>query len=172
MTDEPVELVDIVDDDDCVVGTVTRAEMRARRLRHRAVAVVVVDAVGRVLVHRRSDDKDVWPGRWDLAAGGVVAAGESYVEAAHRELAEELGFEVEADAMTFVTAGRYVDDDVDEVAQVFRVEHPGPFHFADGEITEARFVAAAELAALVAAESFVPDSLALIADPLFGLDAS
>ena len=32
---------------------------------------------GRLLVHRRSDDKDLWPGRWDLAVGGVVAAGES-----------------------------------------------------------------------------------------------
>ncbi len=46
---------------------------------------------GRLLVHRRADDKDVYPGWWDLAAGGVVGAGEAYGAAARRELAEELG---------------------------------------------------------------------------------
>ncbi|MEN9507404.1 MAG: hypothetical protein RI958_3330, partial [Actinomycetota bacterium] len=35
------ELVDVVDDDDRVVGTVTRAEMRAGRLMHRAVFIAV-----------------------------------------------------------------------------------------------------------------------------------
>jgi 8-oxo-dGTP pyrophosphatase MutT (NUDIX family) len=33
----------------------------------------------------------VWPGWYDLAAGGVVVAGESYEESARRELEEELG---------------------------------------------------------------------------------
>jgi len=82
------ELVDIVDDDDRVVATVTRAQMRAGRLQHRAVSIAVMSSDRRLLVHRRSDDKDLWPSMWDMAAGGVVAAGESYDAAAHRELAE------------------------------------------------------------------------------------
>ncbi len=85
------ELVDIVDDDDQVIATVTRAEMRARRLQHRSVGIVVMSEDGRLLVHRRSATKDIWPGWWDIAAGGVVATGESYDDAARRELAEELG---------------------------------------------------------------------------------
>jgi len=42
-------------------------------------------------MHRRTDTKDVYPGRYDVWAGGCVAAGEDPVDAAHRELAEELG---------------------------------------------------------------------------------
>ena len=58
MSDSPgVELVDVVDEHDRVVGTVTRAEMRARRLRHRTVFVLVVSSDGRLLAHRRSDDQ-------------------------------------------------------------------------------------------------------------------
>ena len=53
------ELVDIVDDDDRVVATVTRAEMRAGRLRHRCVFLVVRRSDGRVLVHQRSSAKDI-----------------------------------------------------------------------------------------------------------------
>ena len=154
------ELVDVVDEDDVVVATVERAEMRARRLRHRAVFVLVAAPDGRLLVHRRSDGKDLWPGRWDIAVGGVVAAGETYEVAARRELAEEVG--IEAGALDELGPGRYADADVDLVARCYRVVHDGPVRFADGEIVEARWVDRAGLDALLAAAPFVPDSLALL----------
>lgn len=160
------ELVDIVDEDDVVVATVTRREMRARRLRHRAVFIVVTSTSGALLVHRRSDDKDLWPGRWDVGVGGVVGAGESYEVAAERELAEEVGV-VGVRPVAFAD-GRFADVDVDLVARAFRVVHDGPFRFADGEVVEARWVDADGLAELMAGESFVPDSLALLpVDVLF-----
>ena len=52
------ELVDIVDDDDHVIATVTRAEMRAGRLQHRAVSIAVMGSDRLLLVHRRADNKD------------------------------------------------------------------------------------------------------------------
>src|SRR5690606_5285189 len=82
---EPVE---VVDRNGTVVDVVDRARMRAKRLRHRCTYVAVVDAADRVVVHRRADWKDVWPGRWDIAFGGVVAVGETWDAAAARELAE------------------------------------------------------------------------------------
>ena len=154
------ELVDVVDEHDVVVATVERAEMRARRLRHRAVFVLVVAPDGRLLVHRRSDDKDLWPGRWDIAVGGVVAAGETYDDAARRELAEEAG--IEADPLDDLGPGRYADADVDLVARCYRVVHDGPVRFADGEIVEARWADRAELDALLATAAFVPDTLVLL----------
>ena len=154
------ELVDIVDDDDRVVATVPRREMRARRLRHRAVFIIVTSTTGELLVHRRSEHKDLWPGRWDVCVGGVVGAGESYEAAARRELAEEIG--VEGVAPAYVSDGRYVDADVDLVARAFGVVHDGPFRFADGEVVEVRWVDAAGLVELIAGDSFVPDGLALL----------
>ena len=85
------ELVDVVDESDQVIKVVPRRVMRADRLRHRAVFIAILDGAGRLLVHRRSPNKDVWPSWCDIAVGGVVGAGESYLEAAHRELAEEVG---------------------------------------------------------------------------------
>lgn len=164
MTDQvasPDEPVDVIDEDGRVVATVARWRMRAERLRHRAVFVVVTSSDGRLLVHRRSDDKDLWPGRWDLAVGGVVAAGEAVADAARRELAEEVGVaDVEPDPIGGDVA--YVDVDVDLVARRYRVVHDGPFTFADGEVVEARLVDQVELDELLRTESFVPDSLALL----------
>ncbi len=69
------ELVDVVDADDNVVAVVPRSRMRAENLRHRSVGIMVVNHVGEILIHRRADTKDVWPGWWDLAVGGVVVGG-------------------------------------------------------------------------------------------------
>jgi isopentenyldiphosphate isomerase len=155
--DEPV---DIVDEHDRVIATVPRRRMRAERLRHRAVFVVVTSTTGGVLVHRRSDAKDLWPGRWDLAVGGVVAAGESYDDAARRELGEEVG--VIDVPLQPLSRGRFYDADVDLVARCYRVVADGPFRFVDGEVVEARWVDRAGLAAMLATTSFVPDSVALL----------
>lgn len=85
------ELLDIVDEQDRVVGQAARGQAYARRLRHRCVFILVRDAAGRVFVHRRSRHKLVFPLLYDMFVGGVVGAGESYDEAARREAAEELG---------------------------------------------------------------------------------
>ncbi len=154
------ELVDVVDDDDRVVHTVTRAEMRANRLQHRAVSIAVFGSDARLLVHRRADTKDVWPGMWDLAAGGVVAAGEEYDNAARRELAEELGIEVTT--MEYLGEGRFADDAVALIGRGYRCVHDGPFTFTDGEIAEVRWVDGAGLQSLMATERFVPDNVALL----------
>jgi isopentenyldiphosphate isomerase len=154
------ELVDIVDDDDNVIATVTRVEMRARRLQHRSVGIVVLSTDGRLLIHRRSETKDIWPGWWDIAAGGVVAAGETYDDAARRELAEELGI-VEA-SLEYIGEGRYADGALAEITRGYRVVHDSPFTFADGEVAEARWVTFTELDEMRATHRFLPDSLALL----------
>ena len=169
MTTEPGsapgdELVDIVDEHDNVVDTVTRREMRARRLRHRAVYIAVQHTDGRLLVHQRSHDKDVMPGAWDIAVGGVVGTGESYDDAAVRELAEEIG--VEGVSPTSWGGGVYADDSFELIGRCYHLVHDGPFHFADGEVIAAKWVNRTELEALLRNEHVVSDSVALILDRL------
>jgi 8-oxo-dGTP pyrophosphatase MutT (NUDIX family) len=160
---DPVELVDIVDENDVVIATVTRADMRRQVLRHRAVFIVVVDSSDRVLVHRRSSTKDIWPGWLDLAVGGVLLSGESYEEGAVRELAEEIGVDT-ADVTIFDDgeARPYDDEEVSLLGRCFLLNHSGPFTFRDGEISEAWWVPLVELEALTRSERFLPDSTALL----------
>jgi 8-oxo-dGTP pyrophosphatase MutT (NUDIX family) len=85
------EILDIVDEEDRVIGQAPRGEAYARGLRHRCVFVQARDADGRVFVHRRTPTKLVFPSLYDMFVGGVVGAGESYDDAALREAREELG---------------------------------------------------------------------------------
>ena len=154
------ELVDVVDEHDVVQRVASRGEMRRHRLLHRAVSIAVFGTDGRLLVHRRASTKDIWPSFWDIAAGGVVAAGETYAAAAERELAEELG--VVGVPLQHIGSGRYTDAAVDEIAHCYRCVCDGPFVFADGEVDEVRWVDWLELSTLMASASFTPDSVALL----------
>jgi isopentenyldiphosphate isomerase len=160
------ELVDIVDRDDRRVATVARSVMRRDRLLHRAVYVAVFRPDGRLLIHRRSATKDIWPGWWDVAVGGVVAAGESWDEAARREVAEEIGI---ADAvLVTVGSGVYEDDQLAVLGRTYRMSTAGPLAFVDGEIVDSEWIDAGELPALLTQRSFLPDGLAMLG-PLLGL---
>ncbi|WP_416984210.1 NUDIX domain-containing protein [Streptomyces sp. T028] len=85
------EILDIVDENDQVVGQFPRGRAYAEGMRHRCVFIQARDAEGRVFVHRRTPTKLVFPSLYDMFVGGVVGAGEAYDEAALREAEEELG---------------------------------------------------------------------------------
>jgi len=154
------ELVEEVDAEGRVLRVVTRAQMRAERLRHRCTYIGVVSTDGSsLLVHQRSFDKDVFPGWWDVVAGGVCAVGESWAASAARELAEELG--VTGVPLTEVGGGAWSGEDVSTFGRVFVARCDGPFTFADGEVVQARFLAWDDVDALVREEQVCPDSVEL-----------
>ncbi|MFG2829375.1 NUDIX hydrolase [Streptomyces sp. NPDC048434] len=85
------EILDVVDEDDQVVGQAPRGEAYARRMRTRCAFVLARDDRDRIFVHRRTPQKLVFPSHYDMFVGGVVGAGETYDQAALREAEEELG---------------------------------------------------------------------------------
>jgi len=85
------EILDIVDENDRVIGQSPRGKAYAEGLRHRCAFIQARDARGRLFVHRRTPVKLVFPSLYDMFVGGVVGAGESYDSAALREAEEELG---------------------------------------------------------------------------------
>jgi len=155
-----LEQVEVVDLDGNVIDVVSRKQMRSEKLRHRSVFIAVINDDGDLLVHRRADHKDVWPGWWDVAVGGVVGVGENYDVAARRELREELG--IDAGPIEHIGTGAYADNTVKLVASCYVVVDNGPFQFTDDEITEAHWVTAEELDIWLSAKPFLPDSVALV----------
>ncbi|MFG2784459.1 NUDIX hydrolase [Streptomyces prunicolor] len=85
------ELVERVDEQDRVLGVVDRGEAITHHWPHRVATIVCRDGAGRFLVHRRAADMCRFPGQYNFMVGGAAEVGESYEEAAARELTEELG---------------------------------------------------------------------------------
>ena len=161
MPDPADELVDVVDDDDRVVEQRSRAEIRRHNLRHRSVYILVLSRTGDLFVHRRTTTKDVYPGYHDVAVGGVVGAGETYADAAARELREELG--VAAGVLEPLFPIRYRDATTVVNGMVFRCVHDGPFVLQASEIVSGEFVPVALLEDRIGRERFCPDGLAVLA---------
>lgn len=99
------ELFPVVDEQGVVIGSATRRDCHSGSMKlHPVVHLHVIDGEGRILLQRRSDDKDIQPGRWDTAVGGHVDYGEDVHDALMREAREELGI----DASKAVAVTHYV----------------------------------------------------------------
>ncbi|MFA4998490.1 MAG: NUDIX domain-containing protein [Candidatus Paceibacterota bacterium] len=74
-----------IDNNDNILGEVSLIKAHQEGLLHRISVVYLANDTNQVLIQKRND------GRLDHSAAGHVDVGESYLEAAKRELEEELG---------------------------------------------------------------------------------
>lgn len=79
------EEVVVVNEDDEIIGTMPKDEAHKNGVPHRVAFTYVENSVGQILIQIRMS------GRLDHSSAGHVKVGESYEEAAIRELEEELG---------------------------------------------------------------------------------
>jgi isopentenyldiphosphate isomerase len=155
------ELVDVVDEDDRPVAIATRRELRVRNLLHRCTYVLVRNAAGEILVHRRTDTKDIHPGAYDLFAGGVCAAGESYDDCARREVAEEVG--VVGAELRLLFRHRYRGASGQAWGAVYEVRWDGPICHQASEVAWSAWVTPARLLEMLDTLHFCPDSREIFA---------
>lgn len=88
------ELLDIVDENDQVVGQEYRSEIYKKRQNNfRVINAFLVNDKHEVWIPRRLATKKLYPLCLDASVGGHVMAGEGYQEAFVRELAEELNID-------------------------------------------------------------------------------
>lgn len=158
--DFPLERVQIVDRLDRPLTGAPRREMRKLNLVHRAAYILVLDTQGHLFIHKRTMNKDVYPGYWDMTVGGVVLEGESYEEAALRELHEELG--IRDIPLRALFAQYYEDAFTRTWGRVFACRNNGPFALQAEEIDEGRFVAFEAIDALRQEHPFTPDCVPLL----------
>lgn len=85
-------LIDILDENGVLTGKqATKKEIHEKGWWHQTAHVWIYNSRGEVLLQKRSMTKDSYPGLWDISAAGHVDAGESPLQAAIREVSEEVG---------------------------------------------------------------------------------
>ncbi|MBC8207709.1 MAG: NUDIX domain-containing protein [Desulfobulbaceae bacterium] len=154
------EIIQIVDADNQPIDVQPRHEMRRLNLIHRACYILVFNTRGELFLQKRTADKDVYPSCWDVAAGGVVLAGESYEAAATRELEEELGVK---DVICTPVFDQYFEDLGNRVwGRIFTCSHDGPFVLQKEEVAHGLFMAVDKILTLGESEAFTPDGIAIL----------
>lgn len=151
------EIVLIVDRDNNETGSAPRHVMRTKGLPHRASYILVFNSAGELFVQKRTMSKDIYPGYYDIAAGGVVLAGESYDESAMRELAEELGIK-DTDISSHFTF--LYEEGTNRVwGRVYSCTYDGNLTLQKEEVESGFFLAPLKVLALSEKEPFTPDGI-------------
>lgn len=88
------EVISLIDKNNNLIGNVKRSEMRFGIDFHRATYIFIFLPDDKLLIQKRTLNKQFCPGYYGIATGGVVAHGESYAISAQRELKEELGLDL------------------------------------------------------------------------------
>ena len=89
------ELVDIVDEQDTVIGTIYRKDEIYGKHILRSASIFLLNSKKQILLQLRAKESKRYPLHWDVSGGGHVNSGESYQDCAKRELFEEIGIQVE-----------------------------------------------------------------------------
>ena len=104
-----MEIFDITDDNGVPTGkTISRNEAHEKGIPHRTAHIWIARKKGdsyQVLLQKRSEEKESFPGMYDTSSAGHIQAGDDPLESAQRELYEELGIKANEGDLSF--AGKF-----------------------------------------------------------------
>ena len=118
------DMIDILDSNGDPTGEVlSRKEVHRLGKFHRAVHLYLFDKENNLLLQRRPESADHYPGMLSISVTGHVDAGESSLEAVSRELREELGLNAKDKDFKFLFSSRrdavlsptYIDRQINDV---------------------------------------------------------
>ncbi len=148
------ELLDIVDEYGIPTGeTVSRKVAHEQGIRHRTSHVWLVrkkDGMVQILLQKRSDEKDSYPGCYDISSAGHIPAGVDFLSSALRELKEELGYNASPEELVYcgqrtfefhqVFHGKmFHDNQVSNVYVLWADLEPEDFVLLKEEVSEVRW---------------------------------
>ncbi len=86
------ELIDVVNEKGIATGTTCLKSFAHKNgILHASIHVWLYTKQGKILIQKRSKNKDIYPNLWDVSVAGHIGAGESHQTAALREVEEEIG---------------------------------------------------------------------------------
>jgi len=156
-----MEILDVIDDNDKVIGKAPRQEVYAKSLHHRIVHILIFNDKGEMALQLRSNKCSFCPHHWSTAVGGHVQSGESYEQAALREYEEELGTKTKIE---FFSKDDYQNTGTPRKFVVsFKTKFNGPFNHDLEVVDKVEFFTIKKIKQMVdKGEKFHPELLFLL----------
>jgi len=151
--------------DDSVLGSIERSKAHQDQILHRSGMIFLVRSDGQILLQRRSPSNPTFPACWDSSSSFHVTFGESYEQAARRELKEETGV---AAPLTFLGKFAYHVPPENEIVAVFSCRSDDAIRIDPAESSEASFHTRDDVNVIAASETaapWLPKGWKILVDP-------
>ncbi len=124
MTSNKDEMLEIVDENDLVIGLEPKSKVHKEGLLHREIHIWFITREGEIIFQHRAPDKDSYPNRLDATVGGHCEPGSTYEETAIKECKEETGMDVDMGDILLLTKMRKesYDEKTDSRNSTFRCQ--------------------------------------------------
>lgn len=99
---ELMQMLEVVDENDSVVGLENRTKVHQDGLLHREIHIWFLTPSGEIIFQHRAKDKDTYPDKLDATVGGHVEPKMSYEETAIKECKEETGIDIDPNKLLFL----------------------------------------------------------------------
>lgn len=123
------ETIDLVDTNNNIIGTTDVETAHSERQLHRVVGVFLFDSNGDLWLQDKTKHQ-----KYDLSVGGHVKQGESYKNAAQREMQEELNVNV---PLTHLSTFLPINAKLGHFWAIFTGETPSDWRFSSTEEVKA-----------------------------------
>ena len=167
-----MELWDLIDAQRQPTGeTGVRGTVLPQGRYHLVVNVVIFNEKDEMLIQKRHECKDSYPGYWDISAAGSALQGETSHQAAVRETKEEIGVDIDLTGMPAALSFAHRHS-IQDVYILRRELDPAALQLQETEVQAVRWASREEVQAMLAEGTFVPyapSALNLLFDLLYGL---
>ncbi len=148
-----MELLYHVTRDDSILGSIERSKAHLDQILHPAGMIFLARSDGKILLQRRSSSNKIFPYCWDSSSSFHVTFGESYEQAARRELREETGVSALVD---YLGKFSYHVPPENEIVAVFSCKSDDSIRFDQAESSEASFHTRDEVSVIARSQAAAP----------------
>lgn len=140
MNDER-EVLDLVDENDQVIGVITRDQVNSLAVSDRngyvrASDLFLINDKGEFWVPRRTAHKSLFPNSLDFSVGGHVESGEDYLTTMIRETEEEIGLKLKAEDFILIDIQRIDESRYFDALYIYKTNDAQNYNLDDFQSAE------------------------------------
>ena len=142
-----MEQVILVDEDDNEIGVMEKMQAHVEAKMHRAFSVFIFNSKNELMLHKRASHKYHSGGLWTNTCCSHPSPGETTINAAHRRLGEEMGFDCPLEEKFSFTYCKKLDNELteNELDHVFTGQYNDKPLLNPEEVEDWRWISLEEL---------------------------
>lgn len=154
-----MEMFDILNSDGKLENIIaSKKDAHEKGLWHRAAHIWFINSKGEILLQKRAEWLESYPGKFDISAAGHLSAGDTKIAGALREVEEELGIKLDEKDLIHIgeihnestqNNGTYINKEYNDIYVVHKDIPISNFKIQESEVSLVKYILINDLKELI-----------------------